>query len=155
MRGALALMRELGAMGEGNLISDRRKNLSRRGTLLRAAEILRRAVCYRPRAGVIASFETVFLHGWAPHASQPKPLRPGSAQHRLAEALALPRSAPARKQDGSEPTRGQALVRRDPVGELEFFFGRLPLFFHLVTIPWIISLLLRIARQPSANGFPR
>ena len=36
---------------------------------------------------VEASFEVLFLHGWAPHPSQPKPLRPGSAAHRLAAAL--------------------------------------------------------------------
>ncbi len=35
----------------------------------------------------MASFEVLFLHGWAPHASQPKPLKPGSAALRLAEAL--------------------------------------------------------------------
>jgi NADH dehydrogenase [ubiquinone] 1 alpha subcomplex assembly factor 5 len=83
---ALALMRELGAMGEGNLISDRRKNMSRRATLLRAAEIYGERFA-TPSGRVMASFEVIFLHGWAPHASQPKPLRPGSAQHRLAEAL--------------------------------------------------------------------
>ena len=35
----------------------------------------------------MASFEVLFLHGWAPHASQPKPLKPGSAALRLSEAL--------------------------------------------------------------------
>jgi NADH dehydrogenase [ubiquinone] 1 alpha subcomplex assembly factor 5 len=83
---ALALMRDLGAMGEGNLISDRRKSMSRRTTLLRAAEIYGERFA-TPSGRVMASFEAVFLHGWAPHASQPKPLRPGSARHRLADAL--------------------------------------------------------------------
>ncbi len=36
---------------------------------------------------VRATFEMIFLTGWAPHESQPKPLRPGSAQQRLADAL--------------------------------------------------------------------
>jgi NADH dehydrogenase [ubiquinone] 1 alpha subcomplex assembly factor 5 len=36
---------------------------------------------------VTASFEIVYLTGWAPHASQQKPLAPGSAKHRLADAL--------------------------------------------------------------------
>jgi hypothetical protein len=36
---------------------------------------------------VRATFEIVWLSGWAPHASQQQPLRPGSASHRLADAL--------------------------------------------------------------------
>jgi len=34
-----------------------------------------------------ASFEVIFVHGWAPHHSQQKPLKPGSAQNRLADFL--------------------------------------------------------------------
>jgi SAM-dependent methyltransferase len=83
---ALALMRDLGAMGEGNLILERRRGLARRATLLRAAEIYGERFAL-PSGRVAASFEVLFLHGWAPHASQPKPLKPGSAAHRLAEAL--------------------------------------------------------------------
>jgi hypothetical protein len=37
----------------------------------------------------VASFEILFLHGWSPHASQPKPLKPGAAAHRLADALGV------------------------------------------------------------------
>ena len=40
-----------------------------------------------PSGRVMAGFEVLFLHGWAPHASQPKPLKPGSAALRLSEAL--------------------------------------------------------------------
>jgi NADH dehydrogenase [ubiquinone] 1 alpha subcomplex assembly factor 5 len=83
---ALALMRDLGAMGEGNLVAERRRGFSRRATLLRAAEIYGERFA-RPSGRVEATFEVLFLHGWAPHESQPKPLRPGSAAHRLAEAL--------------------------------------------------------------------
>ena len=83
---ALALMRDLGAMGEGNLVAERRRGLARRATLLRAAEIYGERFA-RPSGRVTASFEVLFLHGWAPHASQPKPLKPGSAARRLAEAL--------------------------------------------------------------------
>ncbi len=83
---ALALMRDLGAMGEGNLVLERRRGLSRRATLLRAAEIYGER--FAGSSGrVTASFEVLFLHGWAPHASQPKALKPGSAGRRLAEAL--------------------------------------------------------------------
>jgi SAM-dependent methyltransferase len=83
---ALALMRELGAMGEGNLVLERRRSLSRRATLLRAAEIYAERFA-RPSGRIVASFEVLFLHGWAPHASQPKPLKPGTANRRLADAL--------------------------------------------------------------------
>jgi NADH dehydrogenase [ubiquinone] 1 alpha subcomplex assembly factor 5 len=83
---ALALMRELRFMGEGNAVVERRRNFTRRATLLRAAAL------YSERFGqadgrIPASFEIVTLTGWAPHASQPQPLRPGSARTRLAAAL--------------------------------------------------------------------
>ena len=83
---ALALMRDLRAMGETNALSARRRSPLRRGTLARAVAI------YGDRFGlpdgrIPASFEILFLTGWAPDASQPKPLRPGSATHRLADAL--------------------------------------------------------------------
>jgi len=82
---ALALMRDLRGMGETNALAARRKWLGRR-TLARAVAL------YGERFGnadgrIPASFEILFLAGWAPHQSQPKPLRPGSAAHRLADAL--------------------------------------------------------------------
>lgn len=83
---ALALMRDLGAMGEANLVIERRRGFSRRTTLLRAAEIYAERFA-NPSGRVTATFEVLFLHGWAPAPSQPKPLKPGSAAHRLAEAL--------------------------------------------------------------------
>ena len=83
---ALALMRDLGAMGESNLIVERRRGLSRRATLLRAAEIYdERFLLASGR--VVASFDVLYLHGWSPHETQPKPIRPGSAARRLADAL--------------------------------------------------------------------
>jgi NADH dehydrogenase [ubiquinone] 1 alpha subcomplex assembly factor 5 len=82
----LSLMRELGAMGEGNLVRGRRPGLARRATLLRAAEIYAERFA-APSGRISASFEVLFLHGWAPHDSQPKPLKPGSAARRLADAL--------------------------------------------------------------------
>ena len=83
---ALALMRDLRAMGETNALSQRRRSSLRRGTLARAAML------YAERFGlpdgrIPARFEILFLTGWAPAASQPQPLRPGSAAHRLADAL--------------------------------------------------------------------
>jgi SAM-dependent methyltransferase len=98
---ALDLMRELSAMGESNLVVERRRGLARRATLLRAAEIYRERFT-QTSGRIAASFEVLFLHGWAPHESQPKPIKPGSARHRLAEALdATELSA------GEKPERGR------------------------------------------------
>ena len=82
----LALMRDLRLMGEANAVGERRGGFSRRETLLRAAAIYEEAG--QDKEGrVPASFEIIYLTGWAPDASQPKPLRPGTAQTRLADAL--------------------------------------------------------------------
>lgn len=82
----LHLMRDLRAMGEANPLSARRRAFSRRATLLRAVEIYAQHFS-RPDGRVSATFELVYLTGWAPAESQPKPLRPGSAATRLADAL--------------------------------------------------------------------
>ena len=83
---AFALMADLRAMGETNALRERRRGFTRRATLLRMAEIYREL--YGGADGRIsATFEIVTLTAWAPHASQPKPLRPGSAAARLADAL--------------------------------------------------------------------
>ncbi len=83
---ALALMRDLRAMGETNALRERRRGFTRRATLLRAAR--RYAELFAAADGRIpARFELITLTAWAPHESQPQPLRPGSAQKRLAEAL--------------------------------------------------------------------
>jgi NADH dehydrogenase [ubiquinone] 1 alpha subcomplex assembly factor 5 len=73
-------------MGESNAIVERRRGLTRRATLLRAAEIYGQRFT-QPSGRVVASFEVLFLHGWAVDAAQPKPLRPGAAKSRLADAL--------------------------------------------------------------------
>lgn len=80
------LMREIRAMGGGNVLASRRKTPLLRSTLQRAEEIYR-ARHGRPDGKITASFEIVYLTGWAPHASQQKPLPPGSAKTRLADAL--------------------------------------------------------------------
>lgn len=83
---ALALMRDLRAMGESNALRDRTRRMTRRGVLLRAAAIYERL--FADAAGRIpATFQIVTLTAWAPHGSQQKPLRPGSAAARLADAL--------------------------------------------------------------------
>jgi SAM-dependent methyltransferase len=83
---ALALMRDLRAMGETNAMTARPRGLMRREVLARACDIYARDFAH-PDGGVRASAEMIFLTGWAPDESQPKPLRPGSATARLAEAL--------------------------------------------------------------------
>jgi SAM-dependent methyltransferase len=83
---ALALMRDLRLMGETNATRERRRSFTRRATLMRMAEIYRER--FADADGRIhARFEIVTLTAWAPHESQPKPLRPGSAEARLAHAL--------------------------------------------------------------------
>lgn len=83
---ALALMRELKAMGAGNALRARRRAPLRRATLRRAVEIYGERFG-RPDGRVPATFEIITLTGWAPHASQQQPLQPGSAKVRLADAL--------------------------------------------------------------------
>ncbi len=83
---AYALMRDLRGMGEANAVGERRKRFTRRATLTAAA------AAYRERFGdsegrVPATFQVLTLTAWTPHESQQKPLRPGSAKARLAEAL--------------------------------------------------------------------
>jgi NADH dehydrogenase [ubiquinone] 1 alpha subcomplex assembly factor 5 len=85
----LRLLRELGRMGEGNALLQRRRGPLRRQTLVRACEL------YRERFGdaagrIPATFDILFMTAWRPHASQPKPLAPGSAKQRLADALRVP-----------------------------------------------------------------
>ena len=86
---ALALMRDLRAMGETNALAARRRSPMRRATLARAAAIY--AERFADSDGRIsATFEILFLAGWTPHPTQPQPLPRGSATHRLADALKKP-----------------------------------------------------------------
>ncbi|MFC6688957.1 methyltransferase domain-containing protein [Jhaorihella thermophila] len=80
------LMHDLRDMGEANALSDRLRHPTRRAVFDRA-EALYRAAFATPEGRLPATFELVCLTGWSPSDSQPKPLRPGSAQARLADAL--------------------------------------------------------------------
>ena len=85
---AFRLMADLRAMGEGNALAHRLRRPTRRAVILRAAEILEGLAPDPQEPGRIrVGFDLVFLTGWAPDASQPQPLRPGSATARLADAL--------------------------------------------------------------------
>ena len=81
-----ALMQDLRRMGATNVLIERRRTPSRRATLLRMAEIY--AERFADADGRIrATFDIVWLSGWAPHASQQQPLKPGSAKASMAEAV--------------------------------------------------------------------
>lgn len=88
-RDPFGLLRDLRALGLTNALHHRRKTPLRRATLIRAVE--RYAERFSdPDGRVRATFEMVWLSGWAPHESQQKPLQPGSAKARLADALGVP-----------------------------------------------------------------
>jgi len=80
------LMHDLRRMGATNMLIERRRTPLCRMTLLRMAEIYMNRFADADRR-VRATFDVVWLSGWAPHESQQQPLRPGSAQVRLADAL--------------------------------------------------------------------
>ncbi len=83
---AFALMQDLRRMGATNVLVERRKSPSRRATLLRMAQIYSERFA-DPDGRIRATFDIVWLLGWAPDASQPKPLRPGSAKFSLEDAV--------------------------------------------------------------------
>ncbi|PZU92875.1 MAG: SAM-dependent methyltransferase [Chelatococcus sp.] len=80
------LLRDLRALGWTNTLVQRSRRGLPRAVLLRAAALYAERFA-DPDGRLPASFEMVWLSGWAPHESQQKPLRPGSAKARLADAL--------------------------------------------------------------------
>ena len=82
------LVADLRAMGETNALAARPRHFTRRGVLA-AADGIYQGLATR-EGHLPATFELVFLTGWAPHDSQQQPLRPGSAKSRLADALGVP-----------------------------------------------------------------
>ncbi len=94
-----ALMHDLRRMGATNALHERRRVPLRRETLARMADIY--AARFSDADGRLrASFEIVWLSGWAPHESQQKPLKPGSATHRLADALGAKEHSAGEKAGG-------------------------------------------------------
>jgi SAM-dependent methyltransferase len=79
------LARDLRAHGLTNVMAQRSHKPLRRDTL--AAMLSHYAAAHGAEGKLVATFETVFLTGWSPHASQQQPLKPGSAKTRLADAL--------------------------------------------------------------------
>jgi SAM-dependent methyltransferase len=82
----LALMTDLRRMGAANPLVERRRVPLRRATLVRMMEVYADRFA-DPDGKVRASFDIIWVSGWAPHEGQQQPLRPGSAQARLADAL--------------------------------------------------------------------
>ncbi|WP_440983796.1 methyltransferase domain-containing protein [Shinella sumterensis] len=80
------LMKDLRAMGMANPLSGRSRRPLARGVLLRAAELYAERFS-DPDGRIRATFSIIYVSGWAPHESQQKPLKPGSATMRLADAL--------------------------------------------------------------------
>jgi SAM-dependent methyltransferase len=100
---AMSLMRDLRAMAEGNALARRARRFMRRDVLADAAARYA-AIAAEPGGRVGARFEVITLTGWAPDRAQPQPLKPGSAQRSLAEALAEKPDSPG---DASpRPARG-------------------------------------------------
>jgi SAM-dependent methyltransferase len=80
------LMHDLRRMAATNSLMERRRTPLRRATLMRMAEVYSQK--FADRDGRLrATFEIIWLSGWAPHDSQQQPLKPGSARQRLADAL--------------------------------------------------------------------
>jgi NADH dehydrogenase [ubiquinone] 1 alpha subcomplex assembly factor 5 len=104
-----ALMREVRVLGGGNVLLSRSRRPLARKILMRAEDL------YRERhtladGRITATFEIVYLSGWGPDASQQKPLKPGSAEQRLAEALGT-------KEENAGDKASFAHRRRDPAAE--------------------------------------
>jgi SAM-dependent methyltransferase len=83
---AFALMADLRRMGATNILIERRRTPTRRATMLRMAQIYGERFA-DPDGRIRATFDVIWLSGWAPHESQQQPLRPGSAKASLAEAV--------------------------------------------------------------------
>jgi SAM-dependent methyltransferase len=83
---AFALMADLRRMGATNVLVERRRTPTRRATLLRMAQLYDER--FADADGRIrATFDVIWLSGWAPHESQQKPLKPGSAKASLEAAV--------------------------------------------------------------------
>ena len=83
---AFALMHDLRRMGATNILIERRRVPTRRRTMLRMAQLYGERFA-DPDGRIRATFDIVWLSAWAPHESQQKPLRPGSAKASLEAAV--------------------------------------------------------------------
>lgn len=86
---ALALMQDLRALNASNPLLDRPKKPAGK-RLITAVEAAYRAEAEDADGRIHATLEILWLSGWAPHESQQKPLKPGSAQISLTKILSKP-----------------------------------------------------------------
>jgi SAM-dependent methyltransferase len=83
---AFALMHDLRRMGATNILSERRRIPTRRATMLRMAQFYGERFA-DPDGRIRATFDVIWLSGWAPHESQQRPLKPGSGKMGLEQAV--------------------------------------------------------------------
>jgi len=83
---AFVLMEDLRRMGATNILFERRRKPTRPATMMRMAQIYTQRFA-DPDGRIRATFDVIWLSGWAPHESQPKPLKPGSAVASLEAAV--------------------------------------------------------------------
>lgn len=94
----LKLLADLRAMGETSVLAERHPRQLTRQVLARAFELYVEKFA-EPDGRVPATFEILTLTGWAPDPSQQKPLKPGSAKMRLADALGVVENPLPRDED--------------------------------------------------------
>ena len=83
----MTLLQDLKNMGESNVMLNRRKTLLRRDILSSMKDIYREQFMMPSGEGVRATFDLLYLTGWAPHESQQKPLKPGSAKMSMVDGI--------------------------------------------------------------------
>lgn len=86
---AIALIHEIGELGLSNHLAERSRHVVSRRLL--GAAVAHYHDHFADGDGRIrATLDIAWLTGWAPHASQQQPLKPGSAKARLSDALKVP-----------------------------------------------------------------
>ena len=93
------LMRDLRGMAETNMLAQAPRGAPPRALFMRAVQIYADRFA-DPDGRIRASFDIIHMAGWAPHPDQPKPKRPGSATHRLADALGVKERSAGEKAGG-------------------------------------------------------
>ena len=86
-RAPISLLKDLQYMGETNILRNRKPGTLGRQVLSRALDLYREKYSAGKDGSVTATFEIAVLTGWAPHGSQQKPLKPGSAKASLEQAV--------------------------------------------------------------------
>ena len=82
----MTLVGDLRALGETNALAERARSFLRRDVLAHAVRAYAESNADED-GRFVATFDVIYLTAWAPHESQQKPLKPGAARTRLADAL--------------------------------------------------------------------